>query len=125
MVRFKRMVPVATLLLAGSFAAHADTTTTYAFTSVTKVAYGQNSPPSISITGVLADTAAPATFTIPSSSSAALVNQCVGFFFPMISAPGTYTLTLITTTSNLPYPDGSPGTVTVTVLTNCSLDRNP
>lgn len=129
MVGVNRLVPFAALLVLSPFAAQADGLVTHAFTSVTGIEYGLDSfgALSLSIVGVSADTAAPATVTFPvgGSTTNQIQSACTGFASQMMSTPGVYTLTFVlkTTTTSNPGPGG--GTITSTGLSDCRLDRNP
>jgi len=118
MIAFKRALACGALLLSSSFGAHAgQTTNTFAF--LTGI---QDDGSSISLTGVLVNTTTPTTLALPSG----VPDRCANLFLAMLGNPGTYNLSVVTDTESMsPHPpiDGPP--VTVTVFTNCRLDRVP
>lgn len=109
MMTSKRGAIFAVLLLS-SFGAHAQSTsTTYVFTGVTGLEYGDSS----AITGVLSGTSTPTTISVPGTTS-----ECESFFLAMINRAGTYTLTIVIT-----VPPDLPGSPSIPRISTCRLDR--
>lgn len=116
MIAFKRALACGALLLSSSFGAHAEqTSNTFSF-----LAGIQDDGSSVSLTGVLVNTATSTTVALPTG----VPDRCANLFFAMLSHPGTYRLTVVTDTESVPPPPfiGGPP-VTITTFINCRLDR--
>jgi hypothetical protein len=113
MTQLKRALACGALFLSSSLVAHATETSTFAFLTAI-----QDNGSSISLTGVLANTTTQTTLDLPAD----IPDRCANLFFAMLSNPGTYKLTVVTDTETVTFPPGTPPT-TVTVFTNCRLDR--
>jgi hypothetical protein len=100
----------AALLLSSALGAQA-AAATYVFGSVTGIQYDTG----ITITGVLANAAAPTTYALPSAQYYCGINIS-SFLSTMISNPGAYTLTLVVT--DVTDPTGPPASIS-----SCRLDR--
>ena len=113
MIAWKRVLPVAALLLSASVGAQADTI--YTFDSVTGIGHRQSN---LDLTGVLINNTAPTTVTVPAQLAGGHFERCVTFFNLMLTNPGTYRLTVVTES----HVDPSLG-ITVTNFVRCGLER--
>ena len=109
MIRSKRVLAMAGLLLASSTAMAVDTT--YTFTSVTKL---ESRSADVLLTGVLVNDTVPSTATIPSPNQ-----LCSGYMDTVLKNPGAYVLSI--TTNFTQFPNGTSSFTT----TRCSVEVAP
>ena len=108
----KRVASIAALFLSASFGAQA-AETVYTFDSVTEFAHRQSY---FDITGVLTNTTAPTTVSVPNGGP---FERCRDLFNLVLAHPGIYRLSVVTE----PYTDGSG--ITFTNFIRCSVSQIP